>query len=524
MSLVINKSLMSLSKRSEKAAPDQLVQSFVDVGPLFTLLSNQDHQIIYGRRGTGKTHALIYLREEETKSGNLCIYIDLSNLGSTGGLYADQGIPLTQRATRLLSDTLSAMHEDLFQTFVDNSEKFDLSKAGPILDTLAEESTKVVIKGVTTSESEMDSARENKTSSGLDASVSQTELKIGFTTSGSRTESIGEKVKYSQTGTTQYSIHFGTVKRTIEKLIELIKGKRLILLLDEWSSIPMELQPYLADMFRRCLFPIQRCTVKIAAIEFRSQFQLPMVKGDYIGIEVGADISADTNLDDFMVFDNDPLSSRKFFGNLFLRHLSGSEILKKQGISFSTSSDFIQKSFTQINTFEELIRASEGVPRDAINILSLAAQYALEEKIGIDNIRKASRNWYQSGKEAPINSRDLVSRLFSWLKEKVIKEKKARGFLLKSGRRHQIIDELFDARLLHILKKNISSKYDPGVKYDAYKLDYGCYVDLISTVHETKGLFKDDELKFSDVPPDDWRSLRNSILDIDEFNAAIGNK
>ena len=75
----------------------------------------------------------------------------------------------------------------------------------------------------------------------------------------------------------------------------------------------MDLQPYLADLVRRSLFPVREITVKIAAIEYRSRFQLRPEAGDYIGIELGADVSTDVNLDDFMVFDNDELRAREFF-------------------------------------------------------------------------------------------------------------------------------------------------------------------------------------------------------------------
>ena len=53
----INKSLLGIVKRAEKQSIEQLVATFVDIGPLFKILSNIDHQILYGRRGTGKTHA-----------------------------------------------------------------------------------------------------------------------------------------------------------------------------------------------------------------------------------------------------------------------------------------------------------------------------------------------------------------------------------------------------------------------------------------------------------------------------------
>ena len=58
----------------------------MDVGPLFTMLSSEDHQIVYGRRGTGKTHALSYLADEVRRRGDLAVYVDMRTIGSTGGV------------------------------------------------------------------------------------------------------------------------------------------------------------------------------------------------------------------------------------------------------------------------------------------------------------------------------------------------------------------------------------------------------------------------------------------------------
>lgn len=74
---------MRIQRRSEKAAPEILRKTFVDVGPLTTLLSITDNQTLFGRRGTGKTHVLQFLGSKQRENGDLSVYIDLSNLGSS---------------------------------------------------------------------------------------------------------------------------------------------------------------------------------------------------------------------------------------------------------------------------------------------------------------------------------------------------------------------------------------------------------------------------------------------------------
>lgn len=110
----INLALMRLTKRAEMSDPRVLVETFVDTGMLQTMLASRDHQIIYGRRGTGKTHALLYLSETKRTAREIPIFVDMRTIGSSVGLFADDSVPLSERATRLLRDTLAAIHDRPF--------------------------------------------------------------------------------------------------------------------------------------------------------------------------------------------------------------------------------------------------------------------------------------------------------------------------------------------------------------------------------------------------------------------------
>ena len=92
--LPINNALLRLSKRAETHDQKHLIDSFVDVGALYSLLSNSDNQILFGRRGTGKTHVLGYLFNEMKRGGMLAVQLDMRTIGSTGGIYSDASLPL----------------------------------------------------------------------------------------------------------------------------------------------------------------------------------------------------------------------------------------------------------------------------------------------------------------------------------------------------------------------------------------------------------------------------------------------
>ena len=232
---------MRLSKRAETQDKMKLVETFVDVGPLFTLLSREDHQVVYGRRGTGKTHALSYLAEKRQKAGDCVVLIDLRTIGSTGGLYADTNLPLPERATRLLCDTLAAFHEGLLDFFINHAEELNLSEAGSVLDRLAEATTQVFVEGTIqkeqTSEANRESNQKQESSFGL------SEKGVQFSGGSSLTSGTGQKEsqKIVESGNVRHRIHFGAVGNALERLVKMLGSRRAWLLLDEWSSIPIEL-------------------------------------------------------------------------------------------------------------------------------------------------------------------------------------------------------------------------------------------------------------------------------------------
>lgn len=189
---------------------------------------------------------------------------------------------------------------------------------------------------------------------------------------------------------------------------------------------------------------------------------------------------------------------------------------------------FQRAAFTQRNAFDELVRSAEGVPRDAINIVRLAAQRALEEPISVQHIRSSARRWYTTDKEKAVQANPDAAALLHWIVDTVIGARRARAFLLEQGAQanHPLITDLYDARVLHVIKRSISSNEPGGRRYDVYALDFGCYVDLSTTTKAPKGLYElepenpeQDEEEWAEVPLDDYRSIRRAVLDLDEFDA-----
>ena len=391
----VSNCLLKLHHRAEAVERKKLIETFVDVGPLLHVLSTTNHQIIYGRRGTGKTHALLYLADKVKNDGNISIYIDLRTIGSTGGIYADPSISLTERGTRLLADTLSDLHSALLEVALSDDEKYNLGVLGPLMDRFADAITEVQVRGEIENERTHSThfATNESANIGLTAGISN--LSVEFGSSGKLSEDNNYEERSVVKGSATHRVHFGSVYQSLSEIVKVLNNNRIWLILDEWSTVPIDLQPLLADLIRRSIFPVSGITVKIGAIEQRSSFQIVGDKGDYIGIELGADASADLNLDDFMVFDNDENKATDFFENLLFRHYKAIAEEPHQHNKFNKPNELTKFVFSRKDVFREFVRATEGVPRDAINIVGLAARTAYESAISMEHIRKASKSWYQ---------------------------------------------------------------------------------------------------------------------------------
>ena len=520
---------LGLSKRAESYDASHLANSFVEIGNVPTLLKNNDSAIIFGRRGTGKTHLLSYLSSLVRSAGIVVVSIDMRTIGSSSGLYADHGIQLSERATRLLRDTANAIHEGILEAYTEPSSLNFSDDIIPSLDLLINSSNSIAIDGAVTREAALKRSAEliNSKQGGLNFSLN----KVGgmFSISDGLKNGQDESEKQSISGKETIRINFGGLTSALDRVVKCLPNKRLWILLDEWSEVPLDLQPYLADMLRRGFMAVRGVTAKIAAIEHRTSLRLVSeATGQNIGIEIGADVAVSVNLDDHMVFENDSTNASQFFAQMLFGHMRAIAVTEKLDFADITSDELIRRMFTQKDSFNEYVRASEGVPRDAINILSKCALRANNEKISMPIVREAARTWYATSKQNDVLSRSQASALLDWIKSEVIGKRKARGFLLDVGSRDKLVDYLFDSRVLHIIKRGISSKdsEDSGKKFNAWVLDYGCYVELFNTASAPRGLFEIEEevatsiTKFVEVPQTDYRSLRRAILDLNQFYAA----
>lgn len=531
------KALQEIEKRADRTAgDDQVMSTYVQVGPLVSALASRDNGIVFGRRGTGKTHALRYLAESERAKGNFVLYVDVDkSLGSTGGIYGDPKIPVPERATRLLVDVLGLIHTALLESAFSTGADGMIQPLEQMLDHFG------AVLVVDAASAELAGTSEASSTSGAEISAAIGPTSVGVKSASQAGEAQREvsSGRWTGSGSPQQRVHFGAVGDLMRKAVVELPAPRCWLLFDEWSSLPLDLQPFLADMMRRVFFGVPKVTVRIAVIPHRVSWRIPFPdRSGYVGLEVGAEIFPTLDLDEFVVF---PARNRaeqvkraaEFFRNLLFLHVNQA-LLEGGGDELEDADQLVTLLFTQSTALQEMIRAAEGVPRDALTIVSRAALRAGDRKVTTDHIRDAAAQVYTATKAALLNASPEARALLDSIIRDVISEKKARAFLLSPDQTEDpIIQQLVDDRILHIIKRGYSSKGDPGTRFDVLQIDYGCYVHLLRTDSAPQGLLwgdgdADDRLlsafyENEDVPADDYRAIRRAVLDLSTLRKrAIG--
>ena len=234
----LNRALNRIPKRAEQRHADQLRATFVDSG-VSALLETSDHQVLYGRRGTGKTHAMRYLEGHVNSAGGVAVYVDLRTVGSPDGLFGGSTAPPTERAAKLLVDLLGQVHEALITAAVEDDELIADTAFVSKLDALATAITTVRIAGDIEVEQQGEQTESRSTSSQTSVTLSRSPS-IGLSGESVGNRATREVQREVRRGTEAIRLNFSEVARALRDLAAALGGRRLWILLDEWSSLPQK--------------------------------------------------------------------------------------------------------------------------------------------------------------------------------------------------------------------------------------------------------------------------------------------
>ncbi|MCA1707161.1 MAG: hypothetical protein LC808_29390 [Actinobacteria bacterium] len=500
-------------------ADKDLEETFVDVG-VIDQIDNGNHQVLFGRRGTGKSHLLRVLSKyARDRQDHHAIYLDLRLIGSARFVESTAS-SILDRTLSVFRDILDSVHGELVRISSDSPDG-SLEACDRLHDAIHNATIEVQRRSVRASQ---DTSLTTDRGGGLTISLSAAP---GLTADGRRTNIETTAHEYSYEEVARDSLVFQSVSYHLLSVLETMEIERLYVLLDEWSSIPLAVQPYLAEFLKRSVFPCRRVAIKIAALSFHSLFGAVPAEGrrQTIGLELGGDIAANIDLDDYYIYDKSPDFVTEVFIKIMYLHIQAG--LPTGHLSLRHRIDgpaaLRTRLFADGEAFTELVRAGEGVVRDFFGVLTKAYQTGrIRElaRIDIPTIEEAAVNWYEDDKVRHLTGTPLV--FLEQLTRHVVGDAESCYFLLdERDSENELVRLLVDHRVIHVMRRGYTDMSAVGKRFNIYALDYGTFVPYKRSLalQQTYMARLEGNEPFADaycVPFGDNRGTRRVVVDLDE--------
>jgi hypothetical protein len=496
--------IISIRFRAEKQ-PESVtsIDSFVPViDP--NLLATPNTQIIYGRNGTGKTHLLRafydYCETNFESNKLLAVYIDCRDLdlGSASPVTPDDlVIRFYRRFLYKVIDRLSEFSasvitvpflQKVFGGDGQERKKKIEERVNHLISILNMEEIEELVKGYSREkkvEQGGSTKMEGNANAGLQLplhnSVPQIGVGLGF--SVNQTQQDNEKIETVYRGLSV--IDYQSIRDDLEIIIELCGARAIVLLVDEWSSVSLSIQPILAEMIRKTLAVSNKIFLKIVSLKFFTRTSALVVPPQRIGFQTGSDISLLVDLDGLLNFDLNPQRVTDILTLIAYKHIC-LEYTELERFPISEFADYISTEiFDDISTYREVVRASEGNPRDFLSILSVCC--TLAQKLG-EGVKITSRNaveaaikHFEENKSPEIKDLPEVNDLFNRIFARVLKNHD-KLFLIsvKKAETDPRVLELWHNRFIHLVNPNyleVDESYTPH-EYAIFSFDYGKLISL----------------------------------------------
>jgi len=507
--------------RAEYAANKNFLEYYAEKKYL-DKVNNLQNQVIYGRRGTGKTHLLRALQEAVIVDFDnvriIPVYIDLRKFK-----------PLLQESNpmycalivfkEIALEVFAAIIENIPTLFGLNeytqSDLEHIKSIKQILQKYAED-LNYSLDGI------------NLTKLGdVDFDINEVknyELSLGLSSQPYVGGKVERKEDLSGKDKRLKYISFAEISEILNTLVFKLNLERVMLLLDEWSEISKDYQYILAELLKTA-FIASGFTCKLAAIPNRTK----LINDKRIGLEDGGDIFG-ISLDNRFIYEINPLGTKAFFNELLFNHMSTinpelfSEYYDKENKQPSVR--FIE-DFLNPNAMKELLIASSGIPRDFINIfINSYMKYedsgTTYKTISVRDVRKGTTEWYEVDKKKAVESQQQAKILLDSIINEIIINRKSCHFLVPQlCSTNDWFQSLIDLRVIHLRKEGISHKGKKNVAYNVYYIDYACYTS--SNIYHNK--IASDLLDSINMSGDFDRIRRVSLEKefFDTFNIQVGN-
>ena len=427
---------------------------YVDVGGNLKRIRAPQHQVVYGRRGSGKSCLFVhYHRKVAQTDGVFSIYINCDEIKSLS--YPDLLI-------RLLIHILEGLPSEQRRLWRlrTRSKKVNaaLSRLRELLD-LAEDAQ----------------VREEQRSSetqGFEASLSASALPAVASTRSTHVTN-GRISIFRQRKLEEINRHLLDYKTVLMEALGRSTSKRGALILDDFYLIDPAVQPDVID----CIHRLVRGTnlyLKLGSV--RQRTSLVRIGTQTVGIEEHQDVEV-INLDHTF---EDTSETQEFLESML------DSMADRLGIRAAS------KRFLSVSGRLELTLASGGVPRDYLTILVAAvaaakadpnAKWLTPRPIYKGAGRQSYRTKLSHLREDLGFDAAPLERVFQDLLEFCLREKRKTAFLVSQtdvtpfSDIHSLILQLMDFKLIHIIESDTSAASGRSGRYEAYSLDFSLFME-----------------------------------------------
>ncbi len=488
---------------------------FVDLDELHAF-DTPDWQVVYGRRGTGKTFLLRVLEEKLRAtieySRALPLYVSAHELLASpmggGGPDADR-----QRAFAYFQIFLERLVHELAETanyvvgrrgFLETLKR-DRQKVAEEVDDIVRNIVSHINAGVplgaylTTEYAETAKSTERRHSAiggalGGTASPRSSDVRVEGKVERRRSRQDEVEGSIRQHGPTVQRLDL--IGTHLSDLARVLRLERIVVLLDEWSVIDpttvTSIQPWFATLLKRSLAGSPLVSVKIATSRYQARFAGRT--GEPTGLEIGADLFEAVNLDRATLSQS---ALEEFYATMLFKRM----LLKEPGMAGfalrggKPSKRFVQAIFRDHRAFEDLVIGSEGNPRNFLatfGSLAHSHKWSVRPRWTRQDVQGAIQEQTLAGLE-PVGVASDAGRLLEACVEQVVRRKGSRDFVLRRTDAEawgRVLEELLERRLLHERPTRAAAR-GRRAEFRAYQLAYGLWLDVERTSEVGEGRTED---------------------------------
>ena len=472
----VGRAIANIVNRAEMQPDGTLLEdTFVDTG-ILPQLETPNSRIVIGRQGTGKSHVLrVLLVRRDRDQYRAASYHDLRNLGSAQ-LITGASRSLTVRCVSIFRDLLGQLQSRLLDLATD--PRYPERAAG--LESVSGLADAITLKPASVHQRSITSEHDHTTrqSDSLHAILSA-HPSVVLDLSKGETSAVRLIENYREVF--EDTLLFSSIGAAFDRALGTMGISSFSVLLDEWTAIPPDVQPYFAEFLRRTLLTSPRVNLTIASLGFGALFTVRYPEGGLIGLDLTRDVAPSLDLDDHYASQLDQPHRRALLEELLYRHLQSTlrephYLASQHGIG--SPHDLVTR-LMDAPAFDELARVGRVV-RDFLAILTGAyfrAAVARRPQVAADDVAQAARTLFENQTLAVLTPEQ--ERIMVQVSLRVRDTASSDLFALgRAAAGHPLIAALVDLGVFHVVRRAFAAPAADGRLVTLYRLDEGACLAL----------------------------------------------